>query len=226
MSDEEDRGRLTAALRGLAPSIQKSTDRAWSRAPALRVIDCILSLNRNYDRFVVPRLDQFEREHPDVQSVSDLAALIAKCTSPHQFMKSTLNYNHEDRAITLAAVVNWLANVAQEGTGSELLKIEEWARAARPVDYVPLRIRGFGPAAFQYLRMLFGANTTKPDIYICRFVASHVGHRVSPTEALRLLESSAPAAGVFLRDLDTTIWETSARTAKNPSSSNRTTVCR
>ena len=35
-----------------------SVDRAWSREPALRVIDCVLSLRRNYDLFVVPRLSQ------------------------------------------------------------------------------------------------------------------------------------------------------------------------
>jgi len=36
-----------------------------------RVIDCVLSLNRNYDSFVVPRLDSFERRHPE--SLKDFA---------------------------------------------------------------------------------------------------------------------------------------------------------
>jgi hypothetical protein len=219
MSDDEDQERLIAALRHLAPSIKKSTDRAWSRRPALRVIDCILSLNRAYDRFVVKRLDQFEHEHPNVQSVSDLDVLIATFPSPHHFMASTLAYNHQERANTLAAVVKWLVGrVGGAGSAREQSsKIEDWARSAEPTDYAPLRIRGFGLAAFQYLRMLFGANTTKPDIHICSFVKFHVGHGVSPSEALRLLERSAPTAGIFLRDLDTTIWEERARARKKPS---------
>src|SRR5712692_1337292 len=107
MSDEQDRAQLEAALRDLVPSIQKSTDRAWSRPPALRVIDCILSLNRAYDKFVVKRLDQFEHEHPTVQSISDLQALITSFPSPHQFMRTALNYDHEERAKMLDAVVTW-----------------------------------------------------------------------------------------------------------------------
>jgi hypothetical protein len=74
-----------------------------------------------------------------------------------------------------------------------------------------LGIRGFGLAGFQYLRMLFGANTTKPDIRICAWVAAAVGHPISPIRALRLLERAAPEACVYLRDVDTTIWEMLAR---------------
>lgn len=212
MTEEEDCAVLIAALRARAPSVTKSIDRAWSRPPALRVIDCILSLNRSYDKFVVKRLDKFEHEYPNVQSISDLQALIDSFPSPHQFMRATLNYDHEERANTLADVVNWLRTIGGTGLMQEqLVRIENWANTSHPSDHASLLIRGFGLAGFQYLRMLFGANTTKPDIHICRFVSSHIGHQVSPIEALRLLETTARAAGVLLRDLDTTIWEERAR---------------
>jgi hypothetical protein len=227
MSDERDLARLIVALHDLAPSIRKSTDRAWSRPPAVRVVDCILSLRRDYDRFVVKRLDQLEHAHPNVQSVTDLQALMAGFCSPHAFMKTVLNYNHEERANILKAVIGWLVTIG--GTGSpelQLSKIKNWASSARPTDYKPLGIPGFALAGFQYLRMLFGANTTKPDLHICRFVASHIDRRVSPIEALRLLERAAPAAGVSLRDLDTTIWEDSARGAENSACASRIAPCR
>jgi hypothetical protein len=73
------------------------------------------------------------------------------------------------------------------------------------------RIRGFALAGYQYLRMLFGANTTKPDDHICRYVSRCVGRTVSDVEALTLLEGASAISDVRLRDLDTTIWETSAR---------------
>lgn len=41
--------------------------------------------------------------------------------------------------------------------------------------------------------------------------AGGVGHPVSDVDALQLLERAATEAGVVLRDLDTTIWEESAR---------------
>jgi hypothetical protein len=179
--------------------------------PAVRVLDCVLSLNRRY-KFVLSRIDPFEKKHPEIRSISDLKAFIASRPSAHEFFLSELNYDDKARADTLNAVVSWLAEVA--GTGSEeaqLLKLESWARTAKPEDYILLGIRGFKLAGFQFLRMRFGANTTKPDVHIIKFVNSHLGHPVTAEEALHLLESSAAQAGIHLRDLDSTIWEERAR---------------
>lgn len=209
-----DHIKLVEELKRLARSIKPSTDRAWSREPALRVIDCVLSLRRDYDAFVAPRLDNFERDHPDVRTIRELRDLIAQYPSADAFVTEVLKYRHADRATTLEAIVKWLSTVSGDGSPAEQLsKLRQWAADAHPGDHVAVRIRGFGLAGFRYLRMLFGANTTKPDVHICRFVASVVGHTVSDIEALQLLEHAAPEAGIILRDLDTTIWESSARGA-------------
>jgi hypothetical protein len=207
-----DHDKLVTALRQLAPTVRQSSDRAWLREAAVRVIDCVLSLNRRYDSFVVPKLDRFEREHRDIHTVTDLQKLIATYSSPDRFVSEALGYNHEERAATLSAVVDWLATVSGNGSyATQLSNLEQWAAAALPTDYALRRIYGFGLSGFQYLRMLFGANTAKPDIHIRRFVETCVGHTVSDIEALLLLERAAPEAGIPLRDLDTTIWERSAR---------------
>lgn len=206
--------RLTEELTRLAPSIRKSSDRAWARSPAVKVVDCVLSLNRNYDAFVVPRLDSLEQAHPSLRSVSDLVSEIRRSGTPHDFVVSALRYNHRERAETLAGVANWLAaNVTGEGDEpAQSARLNRWAVAASPSDYRIMRVKGFALAGFQYLRMLFGANTTKPDIHICRFVEGILGlHRIRPEDVLELLESAAAQSGVSLRDLDTTIWEQSAR---------------
>ena len=172
----------------------------------------MLSLNRRYDSFVVPRLDRFEREHPDVRTVADLQRLMRRYECSDVFVSKVLDYRHTERAATLNAVVDWLATVGGNGSYAEQLSnLQRWADAARPGAHTALRIRGFGLAGFQYLRMLFGANTTKPDIHICRFVATCLGHSVSDIEALQFLESAAHEVKISLRDLDTTIWESSAR---------------
>jgi hypothetical protein len=213
-SNDKDHEELVAELRRLAPSIGPSVDRAWRREPSVRVIDCILSLRRNYDSFVVPRLDRFEQAHPNVRTISELQTLMSKYVSRDAFVTQVLNYRHAARAETLKGVVKWLASIAGYGLYAEQMSnLQRWAKEARPGDQAKLRIAGFGLAGFQYLRMLFGANTTKPDIHICRFVASVVGHALSDVEALQLLEHAAPEAGVILRDLDNTIWERSARGA-------------
>jgi hypothetical protein len=210
-----DRHKLVDALRRLAPAVRRSSDRAWNREPALRVLDCVLSLHRPYDSFVVPRLDRFEQDHPEIRTVSDLQGLIATYPSPHRFVVETLDYRDEARAATLSAVVDWLVTISGHGSrNTQLSNLHKWATGAYPADHAALRIRGFGLGGFQYLRMLFGANTTKPDVHIRRYVASCVGHSVSDIEALKLLEGSAPEADVLLRDLDTTVWEDSSRRSR------------
>ena len=74
------------------------------------------------------------------------------------------------------------------------------------------RLRSFG---FQYLRMLFGANTCKPDLRIRQWVGEALGRKVSDIVALKLMEGAALEAGVLLRDADTTIWEMKARGSDN-----------
>jgi hypothetical protein len=208
MTDSEQ---LAAALRRDFPRVAPSADRAWSRAPAVRVIDCVLSLNRQYDTFVVPRLEAFEGRFPAVETVRQLHALINNYRSPAVFANDALSYNDPSRALTLRAVVEYLLRTALGGHGSELDQLKAWAEQAHPQEYLTLQIRGFGLAGFQYLRMLFGANTAKPDVHISRYVAGAIGRSVADVQALLLLEEASHLVGLTLRDLDTTIWEQSAR---------------
>jgi hypothetical protein len=46
---------LTVALARDYSTAKPSGDHAWIRAPAVRVIDCVLSLNRRYDGFITPQ---------------------------------------------------------------------------------------------------------------------------------------------------------------------------
>lgn len=203
---------LAYHLRQDFPNVTPSDDRAWKREPALRVIDCVLSLRRNYDGFVVPRLNRFELKFPQTRSVQALRDQIDDFECPDQFVRETLDYRHPDRARVLSEVVDCVLELAATSSGgSELERLEQWAANSHPNGYKVRRIHGFALAGFQYLRMLFGANTTKPDVHIRRYVSRHVGRTVSDLEALTLLEGASLIAGVRLRDLDTTIWETSAR---------------
>ena len=203
---------VVEALTRIRSIIRPSLDRAWARSAAVRVIDCVLSLNRRYDSFVVPRLDEFESSHPEVRTVGDLKDLIARHRSPSLFVMECLQYHDVSRSETLVNVVDWLLTVAGSGDhNAQLSKLQSWAENSKPDEYTRLGISGFGLGGFQYLRMLFGANTTKPDIHIRRYVATCVGHPVSDIQALRLLELGAREVGVSLRDVDTTLWERSAR---------------
>lgn len=211
--EKDDLARLIFSLKNDFPVLKPSTDKAWSRPLALRIIDCVLSLNRNYDSFVVPRLDAFEEKFPDVMYVRDLHELISRYDNPADFMALELNYYHPYRARILFDVVEKLIKIlgnAHRKIEAELL--EKWAKNAHPQDAKSeFNIDGFALAGFQYLRMLLGANTSKPDKHMINYVSNAVGHLVSADKILALLESAAEKLDISLRDLDTNIWERSSR---------------
>lgn len=90
---------------------------------------------------------------------------------------------------------------------SEADRLRQWALAASPGDYILVGVKGFGLSGFQYLRMLSGAQTSKPDVHIRRFVSKVIGRRVSDHVALALLERAAKRAGLPLRAVDGAMWE-------------------
>ena len=59
--------------------------------------------------------------------------------------------------------------------------------------------------------MLFGADTTKPDVHIIRFLSDILNRNVSDIEALLLLEAASERVGVSVRAVDNFIWKRGAR---------------
>lgn len=216
---EDDIAIVASRLEELSPHIPGFgfADPAWSRPPAVLIIDCVLSLNRRYDGFVVPRLKTFMRRHPEIQRVADLANLMKSYPTPHEFMQRELKYNYEDCAKILQSVVKYVCTIT-DGTQTidkEKESLKEWAISSKPQDYQTLNIKGFAIAGFQYLRMLFGANTTKPDVHVMNFLSETLNRRVSEVKALHLLEAASERVGLSVRDVDTYIWEIRARGNEN-----------
>lgn len=206
---QESIEKLRKALKSFG-YIHQRDDYSWSN-PTLNVIDCVLSLNRKYDTFVRPRIDSFAKNHPDIKSLDDLRKLIIKYGTD-KFAINELNYNHPNRIETLLGVIEYLIRVQKDFKGlTEIARLEEWANKTSPQLAYTVGVRGFGLAGFQYLRMLFGAQTIKPDVYIKRFVSSVIGKKISDWEALEYLERAATEEGLPLREIDGKIWQNMAR---------------
>jgi hypothetical protein len=197
---------LTAALRRDFATLAPSADRAWFRPLTLRVIDCVLSLRRADDRPIGPRLDAFQERFPEVESLRHLGSLLSTYKSPALFARDVLHTNDPTPAATLIALVDYLIRMALAGPGTEAAQLKAWAACARPQDYLTLRIPTLSLAGFQHLRMLLGANTTKPDLHIGSYVATVLRRPVSDVEALLLLEEAAPLVPLRLRDVTAASW--------------------
>jgi hypothetical protein len=178
----------------------------WHEKPALCVLDCVLSLNRRYDKVVFPRVEKFEQHDPEVVELAHLQARLDK-HEVGDFFHQSLNYKDTRREQTLRGVVKYLlAAQAKQPGESEWKRLQAWAASVKPNEYRAVSVRGFGLAGFQYLRMLFGVQTTKPDIYIIQFVSKVLGRKVNDVDAVTLLEAAAKKAELPLREVDGEIW--------------------
>jgi hypothetical protein len=122
--------------------------------------DCVLSLNRRYDAFTLPRVKAFAEHHPEVTTLAHLNAMFAKYPEIGQFSRDALNYNDVRRERTLRGVADYLLTIGPSYAGAtEWERLTAWAQSARPADSASIGVKGFGLAGFQYLRMLLGAQT-------------------------------------------------------------------
>jgi hypothetical protein len=190
------------------PDLGRDPPPPWDAPPPVKVIDCVLSLNRKYDTFVTPRVEAFARDHPEVTTCPSLRSMIQSFDSPAKFMEAALNLSDARRAITLAGVTEFAIDAQARFDGeTEELRLRQWARDARPGDYLAVGVPGFALAGFQYLRLNFGADTTKPDVHVIRYVSDVVGRDVSDVEALYIVERAASLAGLSVAGLDSAIWK-------------------
>jgi len=214
---EEDVARLSAALRML-PARPKGEDYGWPGNTALTVLDCVLSLHRPYNTFVLPRVEAFREHHPEVTNLTQLNFLVTSYVDIGQFSRENLKYRDVARENTLRGIIAFLLTRSQLFDGvAEWDRLKAWAMSVRPNDCWNVPVRGFRLAGFQYLRMLFGVQTAKPDVHIVRYVSDIVQSFLSPWNALVLLELAAAEIGLPLRQADRGIWKTGARPVGRPS---------
>jgi hypothetical protein len=183
---------------------------------ALKVLECVLSLNRKYEEFVAPKLDDFKKRNPAVTSLSALDSLRKLRGGADSFFSTDLKYHDKKRAQVFELGLTYLTQVAPRFPGrNESERLYNWATSVKPTDYQHMfcvqghghcHPKGFAIAGWQYLRMLFGADTCKPDRHILNFLKYTIGRNVNPVNAVELMEIAAPLAGLTVRDADLRVW--------------------
>ena len=116
---------------------------------------------------------------------------------------SLWNYKHWTRLGQLRKLVEFFRDLGV--SDKDGLRI--WAEKADFQRDFRGRVKGLGPAVFQWLVMRSGVETVKPDVHILNFLASAVGYRPSFGAAISSLERVAHSLGRTPRQLDLAIWE-------------------
>ena len=204
--------KILARIRQIAPDPLNRDNTVLDQSPAVKVINSVLSLGMDYRKVVKPKLDAFQEKNPDVRQVTELAAFIEEdYQTPIDFLNKEFGYKHKPKSIRKANAINSVCEklcgiINASPSVPEEDAIRQWALQAKPEGYRVWNIKGFKLAGFQWLRMLFGADTVKPDRHIVNFLSDTLNEKVSPLESVELIEETSAHSEFSARDIDRIIW--------------------
>lgn len=171
--------------------------------PVLILVDAVLSMNRKYDSFVVPRVELIRKSN--IKTLEQ-----ALQTIENEGVKGFCRiwkYNHPERVEILKRLINKCIEIKKEFKIDDgLIALQTWGKQSTVGDYKKFNVRGFGFTTFQYLRLMCGADTTKPDIHLKRAVKDGTGKNLSPEEVVQVVEETAKQLNVKTRQLDYALW--------------------
>jgi hypothetical protein len=123
--DPQDVESLQECLRK-PPAVEEDRITKLYTAPE-RLICCVLSLNRRWDRFVVPSLLRFRTPHSDVATLMALYQTVAIHGGAVEFYKTELDYDYPDAANMFHNVLIYLLQDIYNYPGStESDKLHAW----------------------------------------------------------------------------------------------------
>ena len=228
MTRNERITKILARIREIAPDPLPRDKTVLDQSPAVKVINSVLSLGMDYRKVVKPKLDAFQKKNPDVRQVTELAAFIEEdYQTPIDFLNKEFSYKHKPKSIRKANAINSVAKklcgiINASPSVPEEDAIRQWALQAKPKGYSVWGIKEFGITGFQWLRMLFGADTSKPDVHILNFLTDTLNEKFPATsekkklEAVELIEEASAHSEFSARDIDRIIWIFESETP-NPS---------
>jgi len=172
--------------------------------PVLILVDAVLSINRRYNEFVVPRIELMRGEN--IKTLEELKQKIEDLDKDG-FCKFW-NYNHPDRVRMLSDLTDKFLRIKKEFKLSDDLQVlHKWGEQSKVSDFQDFNIRGIGFTTFQYLRLLCKADTTKPDRHVLRAIKDGIGQDLFGTEAVCIIEKAAKKLNIPVRQLDYALWK-------------------
>ena len=168
---------------------------------AIRLLLVVLSANRNYNRQVRPHLDRIRSTTPRL-TIQELHELW--CRSTFAGFKAFWGHADARKFALLGALLDRIATLRLPAEDDDAV-LERWAHT--DFDGEGLRcpfagIAGFGLATRQHLRMVFGADTVKPDRRVKEVIAREFGLSLSDESAITFVVHLSQLTGIKVVELD------------------------
>lgn len=171
--------------------------------PVLILADAVLSMNRKYEGFVVPRIKHIEKSN--IHSLNQLNVIITQ--NGIEAFAQVWNYNDPRRVEILQNLAQkFLYLKEQYGLTDDLETLHRWGKEAKPQEWTTFGVKGIAFITYQYLRILCGANTIKPDIHIKRAFIEAIGKSRPLEEIVEVIEETAKQMNIQAKHLDYALW--------------------
>ncbi len=157
---------------------------------------------------VVRALQRFrEQRWNEVRTLDDLERLLARF--PEDQVGNTAlaqhlwGYNFWTRAQQLRDLVRYFRSIGV----ADQERLRQWARTSTFKTDFQGRVKGLGPAVYQWLVMRQGVDTVKPDVHVRRFAEAAVCRKLNDQDVIELTTRAAARIGIKAFELDWRIWE-------------------
>lgn len=157
--------------------------------PNLIIMDAILSKMRNYDVIKKQSLDFFEKNYSDINTLTELVSKIDEVGFT-EFMEY-VNCDGLDRIEQIYNLASAFLNYkTTHNFSSDLEAMRHWAKHAEFGDFIN-QINGIDPTTFQYLQLLLGVDTVKPDVHIMSFLREQTGTNYNEYQSIIAIKELA-----------------------------------
>lgn len=168
---------------------------------AVSLMGVVLSAARNYKTQVEPHLEKLRTRYSDLT----LQKLKRMC-SQRNYMQFKEVWGHADekKFETLKSLLEAILALRRDGL-DDMKLMRNWACSAhlerRKTDSLG-SLKNVGIATFQHLRIVFGADTVKPDRRVREVLEKEFGAKLSAAKAIQAAEEIAQLTGLKVIEID------------------------
>jgi hypothetical protein len=209
MVSEDDVEKLASAARLLPPNTSDYLEEDFVMNLLETVLDYMLQTE-----VVVTALERFrENRWHEVRTLYDLEQVTARFPEDQAgntaLAQHLWGYNLWTRAQQLRDLVRYFRSIGvvdQE-------RLRQRALTSTFKTHFEGRVKGLGPAVYQWLVMRQGVDTVKPDVHVRRFAEAAIGRKLNDLDVIELTTRAAAHIGIKAFELDWRIWEASRGSA-------------
>lgn len=148
-----------------------------------------------------------ERSFDEVRTSADLQAVMVRFTDDQDGNTDLAVYLWGYKLRTRAGMLRRLVEFFDSVGVRDQAGLKQWAERAEFRRDFEGRVKGLGPAVFEWLVMRQGVDTVKPDVQAHRYAEAAVGRRLTDPDTVAVVVGAAHRLGMKAYELDWAIWE-------------------